>query len=82
MILTTYVGGTIDLALHKNYAKFAITEVLAMEKAVEIARKMTSKEDTLIIVTADHSHVLTLPGYMKRNMSIFGPYDCLECIVI
>uniref|UniRef100_A0A914VVD9 Alkaline phosphatase n=1 Tax=Plectus sambesii TaxID=2011161 RepID=A0A914VVD9_9BILA len=65
-------GGVIDLALHQNYAKFAITEVLAMEKAVETARKMTNRDDTLVIVTADHSHTLTMPGYMSRNISIFG----------
>lgn len=60
------------MALHKNYAKFALTEVLELEKAVEAARKMTDKDDTLLIVTADHSHTLTLPGYMSRNISIFG----------
>ncbi len=41
---------------------------LAVEKAVE----MTDEEDTLIVVTADHSHVFTMGGYTKLTSDILG----------
>jgi alkaline phosphatase len=33
---------------------------------------MTSAADTLILVTADHSHTLTLSGYARRGNAIMG----------
>ncbi len=41
---------------------------LAVEKAVE----MTDEEDTLIVVSADHSHVFTMGGYTKLTSDILG----------
>ncbi|MDF1882157.1 alkaline phosphatase, partial [Sulfurimonas sp. MAG313] len=43
-----------------------------LAKAVAMADEMTSDEDTLIIVTADHSHVFTIAGYPKRGNPILG----------
>ncbi|XP_015752481.1 PREDICTED: alkaline phosphatase, tissue-nonspecific isozyme-like [Acropora digitifera] len=42
-----------------------------MNEAVENAMKLVDKE-TLIIVTADHSHVFTIGGYPKRGNPVFG----------
>src|SRR5690606_2517046 len=36
----------------------ALDETVAMSEAVRLAAEMTPAEDTLILVTADHSHVL------------------------
>ena len=37
----------------------AMEETLALEEAVEVAMSLTKKEETLTIVTADHSHAVT-----------------------
>jgi alkaline phosphatase len=36
----------------------------------QLARTMTSPDDTLIVVTADHSHVFSYSGYAHRRTSI------------
>lgn len=51
-------GGRIDQAHHQNYARLALQEVLEMEAAVQVALDETDRSDTLIIVTADHSHAV------------------------
>lgn len=43
-----------------------------MDQAIGKAGTMTSLEDTLTVVTADHSHVFTFGGYTPRGNSIFG----------
>ena len=40
-------------------AKMAMEETLALEEAVEVAMSLTKMEETLTIVTADHSHAVT-----------------------
>jgi len=65
-------GGLIDLAHHRGHARQALDEVLAMERAVRAAQKLISNQDTLTIVTSDHSHSLTFSGYAPRGSSILG----------
>lgn len=65
-------GGRIDHALHASKPHVAFEEVLDFEEAVQAATGMTSAEDTLLIVTADHSHVMTLNGYPPRGNDILG----------
>eukprot|EP00092_Neocalanus_flemingeri_P025557 GFUD01027708.1.p1 GENE.GFUD01027708.1~~GFUD01027708.1.p1 ORF type:complete len:539 (+),score=126.30 GFUD01027708.1:98-1714(+) len=65
-------GGRIDHAHHQNKAKMAMEETLGLEKAVETALEMTARDDTLIIVTADHSHAVTISGYPERGNPILG----------
>lgn len=59
-------GGRIDMALHENHAHIAIEETAEFSRAVDIATKMLNFNDTLIVVTSDHSHTLTLGGYPVR----------------
>lgn len=65
-------GGRIDHGHHEGKAKQALHEVVEMDRAIGQAGNMTSQEDTLTVVTADHSHVFTFGGYTPRGNSIFG----------
>ncbi|XP_076806754.1 alkaline phosphatase-like [Clavelina lepadiformis] len=65
-------GGRIDHAHHGTNAYRALHETVAFDKAIERAVEMTSDSDTLIIVTADHSHTFTIGGYSDRGNDIFG----------
>lgn len=56
-------GGRIDHALHANSVEGAIVETSVFDDAVRRALEMTSENDTLVIVTADHSHALALNGW-------------------
>lgn len=65
-------GGRIDHALHAGNAYRALDETIAMADAVEAALQHTDPRDTLIVVTADHSHTMTFAGYPKRGNDILG----------
>lgn len=65
-------GGRIDHAHHAGNAHNALTDTIEFARAVEIALEKINSEETLIIVTADHSHVFTMAGYPKRGNPILG----------
>ena len=66
-------GGSIDLAHHFNWAQKALVEGVEFDKAIGYAVDSTSEDDTLIVVTADHSHTFTLGGdYPLRGSNILG----------
>ncbi len=65
-------AGRIDHAHHAGNASRALTDTIALSEAVKMAKEMTNDKDTLIIVTADHSHVFTLAGYPSRGNPILG----------
>ena len=68
-------GGRIDHAHHGVNAARALEDTDAFDLAIATAMEMTSSEDTLIIVTADHSHTLTMAGYPRRNNPILGKVE-------
>src|SRR3546814_2169942 len=49
-------GARIDHANHDGNAYRALDETTSLSRAVQAAVDMTSADDTLIVVTADHSH--------------------------
>jgi alkaline phosphatase len=65
-------GGRIDHAHHGVNAARALEDTDAFDQAVAAALEMTNSEETLIIVTADHSHTMTMAGYPRRNNPILG----------
>ena len=65
-------GARIDHANHYGNAYRALDETVAMSDAVQAAVDATSRDDTLILVTADHSHTLNFVGYPVRGNPILG----------
>ncbi|XP_055842323.1 membrane-bound alkaline phosphatase isoform X2 [Episyrphus balteatus] len=68
-------GAKIDMAHHENWARKALEDTKEFAHAVELARNMTSEKDTLIVVTSDHSHTMTINGYPLRSQDILGFSD-------
>lgn len=69
-------AGRVDHANHAGNLHRTVTDGAAFEAAVAKAAAMTDPSDTLIIVTADHDHVMALPGYCGRGTPVTGL--CLE----
>ena len=45
-----------------------------MDDAVQKALDMTSKDVTLVVVTADHDHTFSMTGYVGRGNNVLGKY--------
>lgn len=65
-------AGRIDHAHHAGNAYRALTDTIELSKAVETALKNIDLNETLIIVTADHSHTFNMGGYPQRGNPILG----------
>lgn len=56
-------GGRIDHAHHDTVVKKSLEETKQFSEAIEYAKGITNEEDTLIVVTSDHSHTMSYSGY-------------------
>ncbi len=65
-------GGRIDHAHHTGNAFRALTDTIELSNAVRTALGKVDLDETLIIVTADHSHTFTIAGYPVRGNNILG----------
>ncbi|XP_017865445.1 PREDICTED: alkaline phosphatase [Drosophila arizonae] len=65
-------GGLIDYGNHFNVPQMGLDEVHELSKAVETALGMTNPNETLIVVTSDHAHPLSISGYPGRGTNILG----------
>jgi alkaline phosphatase len=65
-------GGRVDHAHHAGNAARALADAAALDEAVAAAVAETDPKETLIIVTADHSHAFVIQGYPGRNNPILG----------
>lgn len=65
-------GGRIDHAHHLGNAYRALTDTIALSDAVRAALGHVDLGQTLVLVTADHGHTLTIGGYPTRGNPILG----------
>ncbi|OYW97912.1 MAG: hypothetical protein B7Z15_22655 [Rhizobiales bacterium 32-66-8] len=65
-------AGRIDHAHHAGNAARALMDTVALSEAVQAAYDAVNPEETLIVVTADHSHVSSIAGYPARGNPILG----------
>ena len=65
-------AGRIDHGHHAGNAYRALTDAIELSNAVKAAAELTGDDDTLIIVTADHSHTFNIVGYPTRGNPILG----------
>ena len=60
-------GARIDMGHHENWAARALAETLEFDATIEETLKwIKNPDETLVIVTADHSHTLSLSGYGNK----------------
>ncbi|KAE8747550.1 hypothetical protein FOCC_FOCC005711 [Frankliniella occidentalis] len=64
-------GGRIDHGHHDTLAHLALSETQEFSEAIQAAADLTSEEDTLIVVTSDHAHTMSMSGYAQRGNPIF-----------
>jgi alkaline phosphatase len=65
----------IDHAHHNTRASASLLETMIFDEAVEMALSLVSTDDTLIIITSDHSHTMTMGGFQTRGSDIRGLVD-------
>jgi alkaline phosphatase len=65
-------AGRIDQAHHLGNAYRALTDTIELSNAVRAALQKVDLDETLIIVTADHSHTFNMLGYPTRGNNILG----------
>lgn len=62
----------IDFAHHRGHAGEALRETVRFSDAINAAINMIEVEDTLVIVTSDHTHSMNFNGYSDRGSPILG----------
>jgi len=65
-------GALIDYGHHDSIAGYALLETQQFANAVATALDKVDLSETLVLVTADHSHTLTMGGYTTRGNPILG----------
>ena len=69
-------GGRIDHGHHETKARYALDEFVLFDNAIgeakQILKESNALDETLLVVTADHSHVFTMGAYSSRGSNILG----------
>lgn len=71
-------SGRIDHAHHEGNAIRALHDTQEFDRAIGAAARAVDLRDTLIIVSADHSHVFNIAGYPLRPIGEM-PYPVTPC---
>lgn len=71
-------AGRIDHAHHGGNAARALRDTQMLSEAVAAAVGRVNPKDTLIIVTADHGHTLSIQGYPARGNAILGLASAID----
>lgn len=65
-------SGRIDHGHHDGKPGYALLEAQEFNHAIAATLQQIDLDDTLVLVTADHSHVFTIGGYPTRGNPILG----------
>jgi alkaline phosphatase len=65
-------GGRVDHGSHAGNAFRTLSDAAALNEAVKTVLRKVNLDETLVVVTGDHSHTLTIAGYAKRGNPILG----------
>lgn len=65
-------GGKIDHGHHSTRPIKALYDFKAFDNSIGKAKELVNLNETLVIVSADHSHTFTIGGYGRRGDSVFG----------
>lgn len=68
------LGGYLYCMSPSNFpqAHKALDETVEFSEAIRKASEIVDLDETLIVVTADHSHTMTINGYPTRGNDILG----------
>ncbi|WP_185983191.1 alkaline phosphatase [Aureimonas mangrovi] len=69
-------AGRVDHANHAGNAHRAFSDGVEFAEAIQTVLDRVNLEETLVIVTADHEHVITFQGYCGRGSPVTGL--CME----
>ena len=69
-------GGRIDHGHHETRPRYALDEFVEFDTTIGMTKEFLKErnllDDTLLVVTADHSHVFTFGAYSSRGSNILG----------
>ena len=65
-------SGRIDHGHHDGKPGYALLEAQEFNRAIAATMERVDVNETLVLVTADHSHVFTIGGYPTRGNPILG----------
>ena len=65
-------GGRVDHGHHAGNAARALGDMIAFDEAVAAVLDSVSLADTLVLVTSDHGHTMTIQGYPMRGNPVLG----------